>query len=323
MRKNWFILIISLVLLGGKLQSQQAAAYMSIDTNAIMIGDQIEMQLGLTVPDDFSVLWPQLVDSVAPHIEIVSKTEIDTTRTDNSLTFKQNLTITSFDSGYFEIPSVEFMFRHKNDTVSYKTSTRSLYLMVNTPVVDTAQAFKAIKGPVSEPYTWREILPWVALGIAIIGLIIFLIWYLKRKKKNLPVFVKQKPQLPAHVVAISKLEELRLAKVWQGGKVKEYHTELTDILREYLENRFQFEAAEMTTDEILDEITNLKVNKDAESKLAGILQMADLVKFAKGQPTPLENDLCLSHGVDFVNETKKTVVQNTIENNSETEIKEE
>jgi len=323
MRKSWFILIILLVLLGGKVRSQQAAAYMSVDTTAMMIGDQINMQLGLTVPDDFTVLWPQLSDSVAPHIEIVGKTPIDTTRANNSLTFKQDLTITSFDSGYFEIPSIEFIFHHENDTVSYKTSTRSLYLMVNTPVVDTAQAFKAIKGPVSEPYTWREIVPWVALGLVIIGLVIFLIWYIKRRRKNLPVFVKPKPSLPPYILAINQLEELRLAKVWQSGKVKEYHTQLTDIIREYLENRFQFDASEMTTDEIIEEISNLKVNKEAASKLAGILQLADLVKFAKGQPTPLENDLCLTHGVDFVNETKKVIIQSTIENSSETETKEE
>ncbi|HEY9116010.1 MAG TPA: hypothetical protein VIN10_15040 [Bacteroidales bacterium] len=323
MRKIWFILIISLVLLGGKLQAQQASAYMSLDTNAMMIGDHVEMQLGINVPDDFTVIWPQLLDSVAPHIEIVSKTGIDTTRTNNNLTLRQNISITSFDSGYFEIPSIEFIFHHKNDTVSYKTSTRLMYLMVNVPAVDTAQAFKAIKGPVSEPYTWREILPWVALGLAIIGLVIFLVWYIKRRRKNLPVFVKPKPTLPPHILAINQLEELRLAKVWQNGKVKEYHTQLTDIVREYLENRFHFEALEMTTDEILEEIANQKVNKEAASKLTGILQLADLVKFAKGQPTPLENDLCLTHGVDFVNETKLAIIQNAIENNSETETKEE
>ena len=323
MKKIWFILFISLALLFGKLSAQQVAAYSSLDTNAMMIGDQVEMQLGINLPDDFTVDWPQLIDSVAPHIEIVNKTAIDTTRVNNNLTLKQNLTITSFDSGYYEIPSIEFVFHHKNDTVSYKTSTRLLYLAVNVPVVDTAQAFKAIKGPVSEPYTWREILPWVALGLAVIGLIIFLVWYIRRRRKNLPVFVKPKPILPPHVLAIKKLEELRLEKIWQNGHVKEYHTMLTDIMREYLENRFHFEAMEKTTDEILEEIANQKINKEASSKLAGILQLADLVKFAKGQPTPLENDLSLNHGIDFVNETKLVIIRDTIENNSETETKEE
>lgn len=322
MKKFQFILIVSFVFVLGKMQSQQAAAYMTIDTNAMMIGDHIDLQVGLTVPEDFIVSWPQWNDTIAPHIEIVKSTSVDTARAKGSLTFKQNLTITSFDSGYFEIPSLDFVFHHKNDTAKYTTSTRKLYLMVDTPVVDTAQAFKAIKGPVDEPYTWREILPWVALGLAIIALVLFLVRYFIRRKKNLPVFVRPKPTLPPHVLAINQLEELRLEKVWQNGNVKEYHTRLTDILREYLENRYHFDAMEMTSDEILDEIETLKVNKEASSKLAGLMQLADLVKFAKGQPTPLENDLSLTHGVDFVNETKLVVVQNLIEKNKETETKE-
>ena len=77
------------------------------------------------------------------------------------------------------------------------------------------------------------------------------------------------------------MEELRLAKVWQNGKVKEYHTQLTDIVREYLENRFHFEALEMTTDEILEEIANQKVNKEATSKLAGIIAIGRPGKICK------------------------------------------
>ena len=323
MRKELFLILFSLLLLSGKLHSQQVEAYATIDTNAMLIGDQVGMQLGITVPEDFVVSWPKFTDSLAPHIEIVSKSAIDTISGNKILTFKQNLNITSFDSGYFEIPALEFIFQHKNDTVYYKANTRALYLMVNTPVVDTAQAFKAIKGPISEPYTLREMLPWIALALAIIALVVFLVWYIKRRKKNLPVFVKPKPKLPPHVLAINQLEELRLEKVWQNGKVKEYHTRLTDILREYLENRFHFEAMEMTSDEINEEIFNLKVNNEAAAKLKSLLQLADLVKFAKGQPTPLENDLCLAHGVDFVNETKLVVMHDAPENNTITETKEQ
>ena len=321
MRRFSFILLGLLIILIGKLHAQQAAAYLSIDTNAMMIGDHVEMELGLTVPEDFLVIWPQFTDSLAPHIEIVNKSAVDSTRANNILTYKQNLTVTSFDSGYFEIPSLDFVFHHKNDTTKYTTSTRKLYLLVNIPVVDTSQAFKVIKGPVDEPYTWREILPWIVLGLAIIALVIFLVRYIIRRKKNLPVFVRPKPVLPPHVLAINKLEELRLEKVWQNGNVKEYHTRLTDILREYLDNRYHFDAMEMTSDEIVEEIENQKVNKEAASKLKGLLHLADLVKFAKGQPTPLENDLCLTHGVDFVNETKLVIIQNIIEQNKETETK--
>jgi hypothetical protein len=109
------------------------------------------------------------------------------------------------------------------------------------------------------------------------------------------------------VEAIRKLEELRLARVWQSGKVKQYHSSLTDIMKNYLKRRFGFDAPEMTSDEILDELKVHNINQETTEKLKGVMQLADLVKFAKAQPTPLENDLSLEHCIDFVKETKPVV----------------
>jgi len=95
-----------------------------------------------------------------------------------------------------------------------------------------------------------------------------------------------------------------LKKLWQAGKVKEYYPELTDIVRVYIEDRFAVMAIEMTTHEILDGLKKHLINDEAMQKLRGSLELADLVKFAKANPTPLENDTCLNHGIDFVNETK-------------------
>lgn len=285
--------------------SQNVEAYARLDSSSIMIGDQVELELGIRVPENFAVSFPFFQDTLTTHIEILEKEKLDTTKIDEGQLIKQLYTITSFDSGYFALPDFEFMFHHKEDTILYRTNANALYLMVNTPVVDTSQAFKAIKGPVKEPYTFWEVFPWVALGLAVIGLIIFVIWYIRKRKKNQPIFTrKPKPQLPPGLLAIQKLEELRLAKVWQQGKLKKYHTQLTDIVREYFKGRYHFDALEMTSDEIMENLQNLNKNKEANEKMRSVLQLADLVKFAKAHPTPLENDLSLNHVIDFVNETK-------------------
>lgn len=310
--------ILGMVLLLSKSNSQNAEAYIALDTNAMMIGDQVNLQIGIKLPEDFVVNWPLLGDSLSENIEIISKTAIDSTLAEKIKLLKQNLSITSFDSGYFEIPSIEFSFHHKNDPTIYTAKTNVLFLMVNIPVVDTAQAFKAIKGPISEPYTFKEMLPWIGLGLALIAIVYFLVWYIRKRRKNQPVFQKKaKPRLPPHVIAINKLEELRLAKVWQQGKIKEYHTELTDIIREYFENRYQFDAMEMTSEEIIDSINEQKINDEVLSKLKNALQLADLVKFAKAQPTSLENDLSMNHCIDFVNETKLIIFQDENGNGSQ------
>ncbi len=306
MKKTIVILIV--VLLTGNLRplkAQQAGAFASIDSNAIMIGDHLNMEIGIGVPEGFDILWPQLADTLSKHIEILSKENIDTITENDQIVLRQRLKITSFDSGFFEIPSVVFHFRRPGDTALFPANTNKLFLQVYTPVVDTAQDFKVIKGPVSEPYTLKEVLPWVLLGIVVIAAIVLLIWYLRKRSKNQPVFrPRSRPLAPPHVIAIEKLEELRLARIWQQGRLKLYYTQLTDIVREYLERRYGFDAPEMTTEEILEALRHQKVNSEVTNKLKSSLELADLVKFAKARPTALENDLSLDHCVDFVNETK-------------------
>ena len=285
--------------------AQNVEAYSKLDTSAIMIGDQIGLELGLKVPESFAFSFPFFQDTITANIEVISKTSIDTAITNEGILVKQLYTITSFDSGYFQLPNFEFLFHHEDDTVVYKTSANTLFLTVNTPVVDTSQAFKIIKGPVKEPYTFAEIFPWVLLGIAVLGLVVFLIWYIRKRRKNQPVFARRpKPVLPPDILAIQKLEELRLAKIWQQGKLKAYFTDLTDIIREYFDGRFDIDAMEMTSDEIIKALQGKEINNQAIDKIKNVLELADLVKFAKGQTTPLENDLSLNHCLDVVQETR-------------------
>jgi len=143
------------------------------------------------------------------------------------------------------------------------------------------------------------------LILAVIGGVIFLVWYLKKRKNNEPVFArKPKPLLPPHEEAVKRLEELRLSRMWQAGKIKVYHSAITDIMRNYFLRRFNFEALEMTSDEVLEHLEDNKVNEQALQKIRDVFHLADLVKFAKVVPTAVENDTSLDYCIDFVNETK-------------------
>lgn len=304
------------------LKAQQIEAWSSLDSNAIMIGDQVKYEIGITVPGDEIVTWPLLVDTVTSNIEILKRSLIDTTFSDSNMLLKQQFTITSFDSGYFTIPAVDFKFRNINDSNYFISSTGILFLQVYVPEVDTASAFKPLIGPIKEPYTFKELLPLIiGISVAII-LIALLIYYIVKRKKRQPVFKRKiKPALPAHILAINKLEELRHNKVWQSGQLKKYYSELTDIIREYMVNRYHFDAPEMTSYEILTKLREFEINKEVMSKLDSVLFLSDMVKFAKAVPTALENDLGLTHCVDFVNETKKISEPAQSEENDKTNSK--
>jgi hypothetical protein len=147
----------------------------------------------------------------------------------------------------------------------------------------------------------------------LLGAIIFLVLYsIKRRKKNKPFFaLPQKPKEPAHIIALRELDRIKAEKIWQKEKTKQYYSEVTDVLRTYIEDRFEIRAMEQTTDEILD---SFRYRKDLLSEknyqnLSQILSVADLVKFAKYKTLPDDDNLTLVNSYFFVNETKREEVK--------------
>ena len=109
---------------------------------------------------------------------------------------------------------------------------------------------------------------------------------------------------PSHELALQQLEELEQQQMWQNGEVKGYHTALTYIVREYLENRYGIQALEQTTDEILAQLRVRDFDLALSQKLGDVLQTADLVKFAKAQPTAEFHAQAMTYARSFILETK-------------------
>ena len=172
--------------------------------------------------------------------------------------------------------------------------------------MDTTLAITDIKDIERAPIWWWGIIRWILLALLIVGLAVggYYLWrWLESKRK--PEEEKIDPELlrPADEVALEKLDAIKEQKIWKDGKVKEYQTELTDVVREYIGRRFDVHSTEKTSDETLREMKPL-LEKDLYSRLKSMLQLADLVKFAKWHTTPDENESALVTAYDFVNETK-------------------
>ncbi len=312
MMKKIFITILSIMVFVSVSFGQQAQVSVSADTNAILIGEQVELDLKYQFPDNQIGLFPVFKDTITSLIEIVKQTPIDTlVNSENGIkTLSQKLYITSFDTGYHVIPPLPFGLMSKGDSTYDILQSEPLLLNVFTVEVDTTKDIKPITLPMGEPYTLGEIMPYVAI-VLVVGILVFAIFYFyQRKKKNKPFFVKkEKPALPPHEEAINRLEELRIKKLWQKDRLKEYHSELTDIIRYYIERRFDFQAMEMVSSEILERLKGeAQVNEQVKAKLKATLELADLVKFAKSGATAIENDTSLNNCLDFVKETKIVVI---------------
>lgn len=303
---NLLILLLSSALINA--QGVRVAA--SLDTNKLLIGEQTTLHITVDYSAESGItqlIFPTFYDTINQYVEILSKTVIDTLIPDTNAPFvlqqKQDLLITSFDSGYYVIPPFQFIINA--DTFE----TEATLLEVYSLPVDTTAAIFDVKQPIGEPFSFKDWLKenwhWIVLGLATILAIIFLIRYLKNRKPKEEV-KEVVPDIPIHITALEQLEKLREQKLWQAGKVKAYHSEISEILRNYIEKRFNINAMEETTDEIMRGLRLQGIPNDVKEKLLQVLILADLVKFAKEQPLANENDMSLVMSIEFINQTKIT-----------------
>ena len=277
----------------------------AIDSTTLFIGDQTDMHLRATCEVGEQVQLPSFGEQLIPGVEIVDKTVIDTTiLNDGRVQYTQYLTLTSFEDSLFYIAPLPFV--DGDDTVW----SESLMLNVVQPfeIDSTDMAITDIKGIYKAPIWWWGVLRWLLLVLAIMGLVVggyYLVTYLQSRRRGVEgEVIPTEPQRPAEEVALEKLDLIREQKIWQTGQVKEYHTQLTDVVREYIDRRFGVNSTEQTSDETLCAMRALlNGKKELYEQLRKMLSLADLVKFAKWTTTPDENEMSLRSAYAFVKET--------------------
>ena len=282
----------------------------TLDTNSILIGQQARLTLSVSYRVDqgtTTIAWPIIADTLSGHVEVLISEPVDTLMPDKAndpYLFEQRrtLTITSWDSGYWAIPPFRFVV---NDA---PVETTPLLLTVGTVPVDTTAAFKDIKDIYDEPATWmdwlREHWRWVAVGVGAAAIITALVILLVRRARR-PKHVVQPvaPTVPLHMRTLEALKAIEAQRLWQQGEVKRFHSEVTDLLRSYVEERFGTPALERTTDELMQALRMGPVPSEARERLGNMLRLADLVKFAKYTAPPTENEQLMANAIAFVKET--------------------
>jgi hypothetical protein len=308
MKKQFFYNFLVVVILStcfylnANAQSVQVEA--KLDQQTIRIGDQTQLHLIVQQQVKDHINFPKLADTIISKLQVISS-KLDTVidQNDHSReTVTQTYTITSFDAGTYTIPAYSF------GAASGVLKTNEITLQVTTIKVDTTKAIYDIKQPITVSYTiidWaRDNWMWIAIGVAVVLGIIGLIWYLRKRPKVVPAVKEVKIIIPAHQLALSKLQELRDKKLWQQDAIKEYHSELSDVMREYLEKRYVIKTHEKTTDEIFAALRYMDISDENRNKLRQMLVLADLVKFAKEKPLPAENEQSIDNAFNFVLSTQ-------------------
>lgn len=271
-----------------------------IDTTSIRIGEQFEFKI--TVNDTANVIIPKLENLTG--LEVIDDKKIDTLK--NQLIKKYVLT--SFDSGAYYIPQQQIFIRQK------LFLTDSLLIKVATVAIDTTkQKMFPIKSIQKEPYQFDDFKPYLWYALLILLIIGLIIYFVLRRKKEIEEKIIV-PSLPPFDEAIQKLQELDEKLLWQNNQVKEYYSELTEIVRGYIERELKVPALEFTTDELIETLTDfngsesISTTKETIKKLRGLLREADLVKFAKSKPLSEQIEVNRNEAEEVVTELKPETI---------------
>lgn len=307
MRRKLIITVLlaisaALPLRAGTIVDEELRSRLSRDS--ILIGDQVEWTFDLKLAPGESARVGLPGETPVPGVETLGALAVDTVaHKDGTMVLHGHLTITSFDSGSYALPPLFVLVARPDgalDTLAYASPK----LEVNTIPIDTA-TFEAydIKGQIKYPLTFKEILPWIALALLIAALIWLLVRWIRMRQQNRTLFGKPVVQDPPHITALRSLEKTRSQKLWQAGKQKQFYTQVTDALRQYVASRYDISALEQTSAEMFSDLKDKEINPALLDKLQELFTTADFVKFAKHTASDAENEEAIPTAVRFVNET--------------------
>ncbi len=278
LQKHIFLLTFCTLLIGAA--QAQVSVRSNINKDAILIGEPLSLLVEAYVPIGSNVTW--FVSDTIPHFEISSRAAIDTVQNIDNKKLAQGFNITSFDSGRQYIPPFEIVV----DGRSYFTD--SVAINVSFTQFDPAADYRDIKTIIDVKNPNVENIQWYVLSGAIVSLALALLLYRKKPRKDPEAAVINTPILTPFEEAIQALHKLSL-RIVNNGEVKSYYSDMNDILRKYVSQKFSVSTFERTNEELILEISRLGIPREPFLSLAQSLRMSDVVKFAKYVPTADDN----------------------------------
>ncbi|MBP8958977.1 MAG: hypothetical protein KBG40_00935 [Bacteroidales bacterium] len=324
--RRFILSFFSIFILSPYTLPQDVRVKASFDSTKIYIGDHVRYIITFDKPKDLPLTLPIFKDTLIKQIEILKGPNIDSSfLSDNYIRIKHEYLVTSFDSGFYQVPPVYAELKSDSGIRRFYSDYVWLQVMrVEMTPPDTTSAIFDIVDPARVPVTAGEVIPWILLALFIGVLIWLAIKIIKRRKKEGPSMQVIRPSEPAHVIAFRELEKLKSEKLWEKGEIKKYYARLTEIIRQYIMNRYSVPALEMTTSETLQALLLAGVSKDENyMKLRKILTEGDLVKFAKYKPEPSENELIFKYAWDYIKSTMVTEQPSETEKETTDSSKEE
>lgn len=303
MKQRYTLILLALLLLVIQARAQVTVEEKT-DSVGILIGQQLNLNLTVTAPRGASIQFPSFKprQQITPGVEVLKEMVGDTVQVEgDKVQVTKTYTLTSFDEHLYAIPAL----RVKVNGKPYIGVT--VPLKVITMDVDTLHPdqFFPPKDVQDNPFLWSEWSPlfWLSLLMLLLCAAGAYLWIRLKQNKPIVARIRIVRHIPPHQKALNEIEHLKAERMQSSEDQKAYYTRLTDTLRRYINERFGFNAMEMTSQDIIERLQQSGDQKMID-ELRSLFRTADLVKFAKYETLINENDLNLVNAINFIDETK-------------------
>ena len=277
------------------------------------IGDQIPVTFEVEAKESVDCRLPDLSKSFSQnHLEVIRKYPLRSQSLPGGVRKTVRYVVVSWQAGRFTLPAVKLRYTYQNAKRIYTITGQTLEVVSVLPPRKSAEqlkalAIKGVKQPLSLPPRYL-VLGCYLLASLLVSAFFWSLRTLKKHQETAPVEPELPPE-PADVIALRRLEIIKSSNYIGEKKFLVFYTELSECIREYMENRYRINALEMTTEEFLQHLTgDSRLPETEQQVLKEFLSSADLVKFAKYIPAETEANQALAAIEQLILATREEIV---------------
>jgi len=305
------LIIMCLLLISAAVGAQEVNAYLS--QPEILVGQPDTLTFEVVTVDPYFT-FPVYSDTLSSDLEVLEVMKVDSSANDKGFVFVQQLYFTSFDTGYFYVPQMAFQVDGKT-LLSQSSQVRVLSVSI-----DLSKNIHGILDIEEAPVTLKEVLIIAGKVLVLIVVILLVIWVVRRfylmYKLSKEGGVELVVEIPFMDIFWDRLKAIQDQEFWQKGEVKKFHSQVTSLMRSYLEYRYSISALEQTTDEILTQLKVLVSDVKLYAKIEQTLRFGDMVKFAKAKGVQDQHEKAIENLKELVEITNfKTAQNDTVKSN--------
>ncbi|OGU75350.1 MAG: hypothetical protein A2V93_09800 [Ignavibacteria bacterium RBG_16_34_14] len=295
-----FLAFVFLLSLNIYAQNISAEAY--TDSANYLVGDYINLTVKVKYDEGIQVSNP-LIGETFKDIEIIEVKDPVLLEENGKQVVEFQYIVSVYDSLDVSIPGIPVGYKTGNDTTLQTVNTNPINFTVHTVAVQPEEDIKDVKEPIKIPLDWKMVLLYLLIILAVAATAYFLYKRYKKKLEGKEDIEETAPRLPSYITALNNLHQLEEEELWQKGRVKDYHSRITEIIRRYFEERFYLPALELTTTEVMRRLKERYDTTEILKTTEEFLNNADLVKFAKYNPVPDLNKEMMKQAYQIVEKT--------------------